>query len=53
MPSGRQLFGQLTQSIRRQYRAGKTVLTVDRILKTRETKRLRTAYSQVVGQLNG
>lgn len=49
MPSGRQLFDQLIQSIRRQYRAGKTV---DQILKSSETKRLRTAYSQVMGPLN-
>lgn len=49
MPSGRQLFDQLIQSIRRQYRAGKTV---DQILKSTETKKLQTAYSQVMGLLN-
>jgi hypothetical protein len=44
MPTGRQLYGQLKQSIRRQHRAGKTAT---QILNSSETKKLQKEYNEV------
>lgn len=45
MPTGRQLYGQLKQSIRRQYRAGKTAT---QILNSSETKKFQKEYNKAM-----